>query len=45
MHYQEKYLLNTYVGVGGMDKTPLRRGLKIVTIYIKNKAARFYLFL
>ena len=45
MHYQEKYLLNTYVSVGGMDKTPLRRGLKIVTIYIKNKTARFYLFL
>ena len=45
MHYQEKYLLNTYVSVGGMDKTPLRRGLKIVTIYIKNKTAPFYLFL
>ena len=45
MHYQEKYLLNTYVSVGGMDKTQLRRGLKIVTIYIKNKTARFYLYL
>ena len=32
MHYQEKYLLNTYVSAGGRDKTLLRRGLKIVTI-------------
>ena len=45
MHYQKKYLLNASVSAKGMEKTPLRRGLKIVTIYIKNKTARFYLFL
>ena len=29
MHYQEKYLLNTYVSAGGRDKTLLRRSLKL----------------
>ena len=32
LHYQEKYLLNTYVSAEGRDKTVLRRGLKMVTV-------------
>lgn len=37
MHYQEKYLLNTFVSVGGRDKTLLKRGLKIVLNDINQK--------
>ena len=32
LHYQEKYLLNTYVSAEGREKTSLRRGLKMVTV-------------